>query len=669
MDKSNFFERDLSWLRFNHRVLQEAEDPKNPLLERLKFLAIFSSNLDEFFKVRVSEVRQFIRMEKSSRKKFIHKPKKLLKNIHSEVHAQQEIFGEIFYHQIIPELKKDGIQLITDDNFKQQHSAQALAFAEQNLKDLIELKTFETTSSPQIFLKNEALYLVALHNNQSISVVEVPMEFGRFITLEDATFKYSYAFIEDILSFYLKQNFDVAETYAIKLSRDAELYLDDEFSGDLLEKIKASLPQRETGSPMRFLYPKSMPDDLLNRIVAALEISKQDLIPGGRYHNFKDFFGFPEIPNASLYFKEQPPLNHPDLIHKKPYEQVLNNDVLLQFPYQKFDYLTELLSEIIEAKQCKSIRISLYRLAKDSVIAKHLLHAVRKGIRVFAFIETKARFDEANNLYWGEVLEKAGATVRYSYPEIKVHSKILLIETQSEQIAYISTGNFNHKTAKIYGDFALFTSNQNLTKELRLVFEVLEGKLIVPKLKHLLVSPLNTRAHFIQLVDEQIHKAKQQQKALISLKMNSLQDFEMIEKLYEASQAGVEIQLLIRGICGLKPGITGLSENIQVKSIVDRYLEHSRIYSFGQGNEQQMFIGSADWMTRNLDHRIEVLTPIYEDNIKRQLNTFFELQWADNTKSRIIDAVQNNYYYSTSNKSPKVRAQEDYYELLKAKLQ
>ncbi|MDT8347671.1 MAG: polyphosphate kinase 1, partial [Flavobacteriaceae bacterium] len=456
---------------------------------------------------------------------------------------------------------------------------------------------------------------------------------------------------------------------AVKLSRDAELYLDDEFSGDLLEKIKASLPQRETGNPMRFLYPKSIPDEVLHRIVEALELSKNDLIPGGRYHNFKDFFGFPEIADTSLYFKVQPPLDHAEFKRKNLYEQVLRKDVLLQFPYQKFDYLPQLLAEIIASQQCKSIRISLYRVAKDSAIAKLLLDAVRQGIRVFVFIETKARFDEANNLFWGEALEKAGATVRYSYPGIKVHSKILLIETHTQPIAYISTGNFNHKTAKIYGDFALFTSNSSLTKELQMVFEVLEGQLIVPKLKHLLVSPFNTRAHFLQLVDDQIHKAKQDEKASISLKMNSLQDFEMIEKLYEASQAGVEIRLLIRGICGLKPGIPGISENIRVKSIVDRYLEHSRIYCFGQGKEQQIFIGSADWMTRNLDHRIEVLTPIYQENIKHQLLDFFELQWSDNTKSRIIDAEQKNTYYSTDSQSKKVRAQEDYYDLLQSKLQ
>lgn len=640
------YNRDLSWLRFNHRVLQEASDQRNPLFERLKFLAIFSSNLDEFFKVRVSEIRKIKEIDKPLRKKLITKPNKLLTEIKKQINIQQKEFGRIFYTQIIPALEKENVFLKNTEELNDDELDLVSTYY-QSVKHLFQ----PIINKEHTFLENEELYLVSKLKDGTLVWVKISVNTSRFFKIPTNDDGISIVFIDDILKLHLKEEFKTT-FYSVKVSRDAELYIDNEYSGDLLEKIKEALPNRQVGQVTRALIDGLMPEKLVKSIESALDINGTDLIKGGAYHNFKDFFGFPKINNKNLYFKELPPIKNKVLESKEDIFKILNKkDHLLCFPYESFDSVLKL----IETAACDSlvtqIKMTLYRVSEDSSVAKALLLAAKNGKDVYVFIETKARFDEANNIKWGKLLEENGATVKYSYPGIKVHSKILHIERKEngtvKNYAYIGTGNFNEKTSKVYTDFGLLTSNDKITSELLQVFQVLERKLIIPKTKELLVSPFTTRSTFEELISNEIKLAEAGENAYIILKFNSLQDKKMIKLLYKASNAGVKIRLIIRGICCLVPGIKGQSEHITVTSIIDRFLEHGRIYIFGNGGKEKIYIGSADWMTRNLDHRIEVITPILDADIVTQLKNILELQLNDVIKSRIIDAKQNNNYVST----------------------
>lgn len=640
------YNRDLSWLRFNHRVLQEASDQRNPLFERLKFLAIFSSNLDEFFKVRVSEIRKIKEIDKPLRKKLITKPNKLLTEIKKQINIQQKEFGRIFYTQIIPALEKENVFLKNTEELNDDELDLVSTYY-QSVKHLFQ----PIINKEHTFLENEELYLVSKLKDGTLVWVKISVNTSRFFKIPTNDDGISIVFIDDILKLHLKEEFKTT-FYSVKVSRDAELYIDNEYSGDLLEKIKEALPNRQVGQVTRALIDGLMPEKLVKSIESALDINGTDLIKGGAYHNFKDFFGFPKINNKNLYFKELPPIKNKVLESKEDIFKILNKkDHLLCFPYESFDSVLKL----IETAACDSlvtqIKMTLYRVSEDSSVAKALLLAAKNGKDVYVFIETKARFDEANNIKWGKLLEENGATVKYSYPGIKVHSKILHIERKEngtvKNYAYIGTGNFNEKTSKVYTDFGLLTSNDKITSELLQVFQVLERKLIIPKTKELLVSPFTTRSTFEELISNEIKLAEAGENAYIILKFNSLQDKKMIKLLYKASNAGVKIRLIIRGICCLVPGVKGQSEHITVTSIIDRFLEHGRIYIFGNGGKEKIYIGSADWMTRNLDHRIEVITPILDADIVTQLKNILELQLNDEIKSRIIDAKQNNNYVST----------------------
>ena len=643
LNTEQFYNRDLSWLRFNHRVLQEAADARNPLYERLKFLAIFSSNLDEFFKVRVSDIRKIKQLDKPLRKKLITKPNKLLSKIKKQVDIQQKEFGRIFFTEIVPELRKEHIYL---KNISELEESQ-LAFVRSYLGDIEHLVT-PTQYEDFTFLENEMLYLVGISENESLIWVKIDNEISRFIEVPTENKTKCIVFIDDVIKLRMTDEFGV-QFYAVKISRDAELYIDTEYSGDLLEKIKNALPNRDTGQVTRTLIDQLMPKNLINKLKGVLDVNETDLIKGGTYHNFKDFFGFPESDNEKLYFKPLPPLPNEALQSQNDlFSLIEQKDRLLCFPYQSFSDVVRLVETAATDVMVTKIKMTLYRVSKDSAVAKALLKATQNGKDVSIFIETKARFDEENNIKWGKLLEENGAKVRYSIPGIKVHSKILYIEKKiAEEIksyAYIGTGNFNEKTSKIYTDFGLMTANKEITSELLQVFQVLESKLIIPKTKYLLVSPFTTRSTFGELIETEIQNAEQGKEAYITLKMNSLQDKKMISLLYRANNAGVKIRLLVRGICCLVPGIENQSENITITSIVDRFLEHGRVYLFANGGTEKLYIGSADWMTRNLDHRIEVITPILDTDVFKRLKYFLNLQLNDNTKARIIDAEQNNNY-------------------------
>ncbi len=644
LNKKRYFKRDLSWLRFNHRVLQEASDSRNPLYERIKFLAIFSSNLDEFFKVRVSDIRQIKNLDKSLRKKLITKPNKLLKAIKKEVFEQQEAFGRIFRSEIIPELKKENIYLVSYQEFSAKQATFAKKYYEENLASLED----PDMDKENPFIENEALYLVGGLKTKLLIWYKINNASSRFVKLPKEGNRHYLTFVDDILKHNLALKYGTS-FYSIKISRDAELYIDNEYSGNLLHKIKDALPKRDSGQVTRTLVEASMPSGLLKKLQLKLDINETDIVIGGAHHNFKDFFGFPNPTKKNLSFEKLPPVPSKEFDgYHRMFTAIAEKDRLLNFPYESYDPIIRLLEESADDPEVTKIKVTLYRISGDSLVAKALLKAVKNKKDVFVFIETKARFDEENNIKWGKVLEENGANVLYSYPGIKVHSKILIIErTEAGQpvlYGYISTGNFNEKTSKIYTDFGLLTAKQKVTNELNQVFQVLNREIIIPKSKKLLISPFTTRTRFAEMIATEIENAEAGKQAYITLKMNSLQDTAMIDLLYKASNAGVKITLLVRGICCLIPGIKGQSENIKITSIIDRFLEHGRLYIFCNGGKEKMYLGSADWMTRNLDHRIEVITPVLDQDIHDQLNVLLKLQLNDTVKSRIIDAQQNNKY-------------------------
>lgn len=648
-----YHKRDISWLSFNHRVLQEAKDPAVPLYERIKFLAIYSSNLDEFFRVRVSALRQFQKIDKKERRSILEmKPKKELREIKKIVHQQQVEFGIIFRSQIIPALRERGILLLNDHHlFNSEQKQFAREYFQEKVLPHLQYQRIEDTFDVP-FLQNRNLYFVAvLAQSDQLGLVNIPSDvLPRFVTLPGSEGQFQVTFLDEIMRANLAQLFPegVQAAYSIKISRDAELYIDDEYTGDLREKIKASLAERSIGAPTRLLYDSAMSIELTKRLKDIFQLKKNDLFPGARYHNFSDFFAFP-APSESedLFDVPMPPLPHPVLEQAESIFKIIGKqNILLHFPYQKYDYIPRWIEEAAADPAVEEIKITLYRVAKHSSIAQALVRAQENGKKVTAFVEVKARFDEASNLHWGETLQAAGAQVIYSRPGIKVHSKILLITRQEaaglRHYTYLGTGNFNEKTATLYTDHALLTADERLSLEVAEVFHFLEEKPLERSFQHLMVSPVNSRRKFVACIEREIANAKAGRTAWMMIKMNSLEDQAMIDKLYEASQAGVQIQLIIRGICCLVPGVPGLSDNIEAISIIDRFLEHARIYYFANGGQEELYLASADWMTRNLDRRVEVVFPIYDPLHKQELVKMLHTQCADNVKARVLNSSLDN---------------------------
>ncbi|MAW93784.1 MULTISPECIES: polyphosphate kinase 1 [unclassified Leeuwenhoekiella] len=670
--------RDLNWLSFNERVLQEAEDREhNPLYERMKFLAIYSSNLDEYFRVRVSQLRQMKRIEKSIRKKLSLQPNKTVKKILARVKEQQEHFGKIFKEQIIPDLAQNHIKLVSDTDFTSVHGDLADIWYTTHLKNTLKTKLIVPSKNNSIFIENQTLYFcVTFEDDKQFGFVKIPTDSNsRFVDLGKHQGNYYITFIDDIIRYKVQTLFDhkVKGVYEMKLSRDAELYIDDELDGILAERIYKSLEQRQEGQPTRLLYDSAMPKEDVKKLRKLLNLGKIDMMPGGRYHNFNDFLKFPDpTENPDLHYDKKPYIPHKVLEQSKDYFKTIRaKDQLVHFPFMTFNYIERLVKQAATDPDVTHIKISLYRVADESILTTALLQAIDNGKDVTIFIEAKARFDEENNISWGRKFEDKGGRVIYSYPRIKVHSKILMIirneEDKARRYAYIGTGNFNGETSKIYCDHGLFTAHSKITKEIHRVFRVLEGELIIPRNKHLLISPFTTRRIFEKLIQQEIDTALAGKPAAITAKMNSLEDTDIIALLYKASQAGVKIRLIVRGFTCLIPGVEGLSENIEMTSIVDRYLEHGRIYLFHNGGDEQMYMGSADWMTRNLDRRIEVLTPIYDEDLFKELRAILLIQLQDNVKARIQDAEESNAYIPQKPGEAAIRSQYAIYDFLKAK--
>jgi len=674
---TNFYNRELSWLSFNYRVLQEAKDLSVPLYERIKFLAIYSSNLDEFFRVRVASLRSLLSLKKKTKKKLDFSPGELLKQIHKTVNRQQEEFGKIYREQIIPQLEQNKIFILNDKQLLAQHKDYLVDFFNRELKPY--LQPILLDKRIETFLQNKVIYIaVRLQNIENApatkkkkkrykyALIEIPSKLSRFIILPEVNENKSIIFLDDVIKIFLPELFpgyEIESSYSVKLTRDAELYIDDEFTGDLLDKIKKSLGKRNTGVPSRFLYDAQMPKDFLKYLRICIRLNKDDLIPGGRYHNYNDFFSFPNLNGKELEYESMVPQRSKILDeHNSLLKVISEQDILLHFPYQDYDYVIKFINEAGNDPDVKSIYISLYRVASGSQIIKALSKASANGKKVTAFVEVKARFDEESNFSSAEELQRAGVKVLFSFPGLKVHSKICLVSRLENDkkvyYGYFSTGNFNEKTARVYSDYGLFTKNEDLTKEARKVFDILTKKKEKEMFDNLLVAPFNLRSSLEELIDNEISNAKAGKKAFIILKINSLEDRKMIKQLYKASQAGVKITLIIRGICCIIP-----DKNIKIISIVDRFLEHSRVFIFGNDGNEKMYVSSADWMTRNLDRRIEVCFPVYSEEIKKQIREMINIQLKDNVKARNINKFQNNKY-KKSNIIKKIRAQYKTYDYL-----
>lgn len=646
--------RDISWLSFNERVLQEAGDTSVPLLERVKFLGIYSSNQDEFFRVRVATLKRLANLRHH---KFWpeHNPKKVLKIIRQRVLDLQNRFDTTF-EIIRKELEKEKIFIIDETQLTPEQESWVRNYFRANIRPhLVPVMIDQIKKIPD--LKDKSIYLVTQiilkMGKQKLSLIEIPTyAVPRFVVLPNYQDITPVMIIDDIIRLCMDEIFsffscDKIHSWCIKITRDAELDLDNDINSSLVEKLEKSLKKRKKGQPVRLVYDRNIKEDILSLLIQKLKLSGEDnIIPGGKYHNFKDFINFPVKGFEHLRYEPMPPLPHPFLENQRSiFDVVKKKDIMLFYPYQKFDYIIDLLREAAIDPDVVSIKITLYRLAKPSAIINALINAARNGKQVTVLVEIQARFDEEANIEWANLLQEEGVKVIFGVEGLKVHSKIFLITRKNgrkkEQLVHIGTGNFNENTAKLYSDISLITCRKGIVDEIEKVFEMFQSPFKQRKFKHLLISPLFMRQQLIEKIKHQIKLAKKGHRAYIGIKVNNLSDEEIIKYLYEASQAGVEIQLIVRSICSLIPQKKNLSENIQAKSIVDRFLEHARIFIFG-AQEPEIYISSADLMLRNLDYRIEVATPVYDKKLKELLLKFFEIQWQDNQKARIIDEKFTN---------------------------
>ncbi len=683
--------REISWLQFNARVLQEAHDVRNPLYERIKFLAIFSSNLDEFFRVRVASLRSLLNLKKAEHKELEIDPRRLLKTIHAIVGAQQETFGKIFQKQIIPELHQYNIFLVNDTELTAQQAEQVRGYFTEKVLPLLK-PIFPSKSPNDPFINNRSLYFaielaprdetIAERDisppgpHSDYAILEIPStDLPRFLTLKKEGKNTYVMFLDDVVRLSLRQYFvrnQVLGAYSFKMTRDAELHIDDEFQGDLLAKIQEGLGARKKGIPSRFLYDPKMPEGMLKYLSKYFKLSSDDLIPGGRYHNFSDLMSFPNPGIPSLENKLQPPLAHSDLKDARTIFPVMSQkDIMLFYPYQTYDYVLQFINQAAKDAAVIAIKITLYRVASNSKVVEALKDAAKNGKEVTAFVEIKARFDEEQNLYWAGELERAGVKVLYSFPGLKVHCKLCIVTRmergEKKRYCYLASGNFNEKTATLYSDVGLLTTDPRITKEVKEVFQILGRKERSTEFEHLLVAPFSMRKTFEKRIEKEMKFASEGRRAEITVKLNSLEDEEMIAKLYQASNAGVKIRLIVRGICCAIPGVPGMSANIKAISIIDRYLEHARMFIFHNGGQERFYVASADWMTRNLSHRIEVGFPIYDEAIQKEIRQYIDIELKDNVKARIIAKGRTNKYKRPVGGAEKVQSQIDIYKFLKAK--
>jgi polyphosphate kinase len=678
--------RDISWLSFNARVLQEAADPSVPLRERIRFLGIFSNNLDEFFRVRVAALNRMVEFGNKKDKINMHlenNPEKILEGIQMNVLNQQSEFNRI-WEGIFEELKKEKIFLVTEKELnKEQQEFVRRHYEDEVSANVIPLMIESISNFP--FLRDKSIYLgVMMWKKDSLlkrkySLIEIPSRvLGRFIILPSPSPDEHYIILlEDVIRFNLPDIFsyfgyDQYQSNIFKVTRDAEIDMDTDVATSLIQKIEKGLKNRRKGKPVRFVYDREMDAGLLEYLIRRMNLAKRDnLIPGGRIHNFRHFMDFPE-----KVFKEQKKkrnsIDHPLLTERRVSDVIMERDVMLHFPYHYFNPVIDLLREAAIDPAVTSIRITGYRLAEQSRIINALINAVRNGKQVTVMLELSARFDEEANLEWKERLEDEGVKVLIGIPNMKVHAKLCIIKKRvndrSTQYGFVSTGNLNEKTARLYADHCLLTSNQKIMADVNRIFNYLEqpktGEHWLRQCKTIVPSPVGMRKFVSKLIRHEIRNAKRKKPAQITLKMNSLSDEELIEQLSEAAKAGVEVRLIVRGIFCMFSESSKFKKKINAISIIDEYLEHARVWVFHNGGKEKVYISSADWMVRNIDHRVEATCPVTEESVKQELIDILNIQLSDSVKARVLNNELNNEYVKGGKGKKKIRSQIETYQYL-----
>jgi polyphosphate kinase len=677
--KKNYtINRDISWMYFNRRILDEASNQMNPLLERLSFLGIYSNNLDEFFQTRVATLRRMIELEENMRPVSTYS-KKILKKI-LKINEDYTVDFETIFLDLYTELQKENIFLVNETQLTpDQEKFVDNFYREELMNSLFPILVSRMSVEPK--LNDKSIYLAVKISNsvnkdkkdkKEFALIEVPTgEFTRFFVLPKEGDKNCIMFLEDVIRYclpriFVQLNHDKYESYTIKFTRDAEMELDNTASQSVLEKVSKGVKSRKNGLPIRFVYDREIPSDLLRFTEKLLKIDKRDIhVSGSRYHNLKDLISFPKLKKPGMKYTNHPP------IPIRSFEESISlitlirkKDQYLHFPYHSFDNFIRLLRESAINPEVKAIKISIYRLAKNSKVIKALICAAMNGKKVTAIVELLARFDESSNINWATKMQDAGIKVILGVEGLKVHSKLAHITARKGNIACIGTGNFHEGTASVYTDFTLMTAHRSIVDEVERVFDFLEQPYLNPTFKQLIVAPQYMRKKLMSLIKTETDNARQGKPAYIFCKINHIVDEKIIEKLYQASNAGVVIKLLVRGNCSLITGISKQSENIQAFGIIDRYLEHCRILIFANGGDELYFMGSADWMQRNLDFRVEVYTPIYDPDLQKQLKTVIEFGLKDNVKARIVDGSGENKINGLNIEIP-FRSQEELYKLYK----
>ena len=680
-----YINREISWLDFNARVLQEANDVHVPLLERLRFLGIFSNNLDEFFQVRYATVKRIAQSSKTGKRVFAGRSAQaLLKEITSKVIDLQDESLEIL-NGIYKEMERENIFFIDQNEVKPEQEDFLKNYFIQNVNPAL-VTIILSQNRDQDLSTNKAFLIVTMNLDQAsekqniYALIEMPKDAKRFVVLpKNGDGKQYIMMLDDLIRYHFHMifsffNYKSIQAHMVKITRDAELDLEEDVSISYLEKITLSVKDRMISDPVRLVYDKEIPDQTLSFVMEKLNIDSTDsLIPGGKYHQRRDYMNFPSLDRPDLLYSSFPPLPIPMLsMEENILDAIDQKDYLLNTPYQDFSYVIKFLREAALDPKVKSIKITIYRLSKSSLIVSALINAAKNGKKVLVQIELQARFDEENNINFAEQLEAAGVQLIFGIPGLKVHSKICIIERQHDKknrrYGFISTGNFNESTAKIYTDYTLFTTNQKILKEVNKVFNFLEVSYKIKKYKHLIVSPHYTASVISKMIDNEIENHQKGLPSGISLKLNNITNYPVVEKLYQASQAGVKIKMIVRGICCLVPGVKGLSENITVLSVVDKFLEHSRVIIFENAGEKKIYLSSADFMTRNIENRVEVACPIYDKELQQQILDTFELSWKDNTKARIVNQNPQNKMVKPKSEDKIQRSQWTTYDYYKNKL-
>ena len=657
MKKYTFKNRELSWLDFNERVLQEAADITVPLIERLRFIGIFSNNLDEFYKVRYATVKRLALSKEGVKKFYKGENAKDLLNLITERAIELQNRSNLILDFILKDLEKENIFIVDEQAIPKDSISYIKSFFLDKIQPKLKIVLLnEKDDFPQ--LSESSCFLIikveSKNKNLNYAIIQFPDEFERFIVIKNQDVKYV-IMIDDIIRYHLFEIFKIfnpsnISANMIKFSRDAELDFDDDISKSYLEKISQSVKDRLKGDPLRFVYDKEIDPNTLKFLLEKMNINSEidSVIPGGKYHNKKDYMNFPILNNDLAYDKIEQLVIKDFYKHKTVFESIDQRDFLVHTPFHKFNHILTFLSEASIDPEVKRICITIYRLSKLSSVANTLINAAKNGKEVVVQIELQARFDETNNIDYAKLMQYQGVKLIFGIPTLKVHAKVCVVEklinNKILKYGFISTGNFNESTAKIYTDFTIFTSNQSLLDEISNVFEFFSFNYKKFKYEKLIISPYNTKKFFRSLIKNEIKNAKRGKDAFIKIKLNNITNYEMVEELYKAADEGVKIYLIVRGICCLVPNQKNTHNNIELISIVDKFLEHTRMFIFCNNGKNKTYISSADWMTRNLDNRVEVTIPIEDEKISNQLNDIFSIYWNDNQKSRYVNSENNNEY-------------------------